>query len=100
MAAAGYGSDDVARVGSLVRKERLKLDAEAQALEDVVCVVFLEHYIGGFMAKTGDDKLAGILAKTWNKMSERGHQHALKLNLPSSIPRLLEQGLTKIQRSS
>src|SRR5215468_797552 len=97
MTMAGYGGDDVMRVGSLVRKERLKLDAEAQMLEDVVCVVFLEHYIDGFMAKTEDDKLAGILAKTWNKMSERGHQHALKLNLPSAIPPLLEQGLARLR---
>jgi hypothetical protein len=35
MAAAGYGEDEIGRVGALVRKERLKLDAEAQTLEDV-----------------------------------------------------------------
>jgi hypothetical protein len=33
------------------------------------CIVFLEHYLGDLMAKTGEDKLAGILAKTWNKRS-------------------------------
>src|SRR5262249_54707636 len=97
MTAAGYGSDDIARVGSLVRKERLKLDAEAQMLEDVVCVVFLAHYVGSFMAKTDDDKLAGILAKTWHKMSERGHRHALNLKLPPEIPPLLEQGLARLR---
>jgi|SoiMethySBSTD1v2_1073268.scaffolds.fasta_scaffold138559_3 hypothetical protein len=95
MAAAGYGADDVARVGSLVRKERLKLDADAQLLEDVVCVVFLEHYVDGFMAKTDPEKLAGILAKTWAKMSPVGHEHALKLALAPAIPRLLEQGLAR-----
>jgi hypothetical protein len=95
MAAAGYGADDVARVGSLVRKERLKLDGEAQMLEDVVCVVFLEHYIDAFMAKTDEAKLADILAKTWNKMSPLGHEHALKLRLAPAVPRLLEQGLAR-----
>jgi len=98
MTAAGYGADDVARVSSLVRKERLKVDPEAQMLEDVVCVVFLEHYIDAFMAKTDNEKLPAILAKTWAKMSPLGHEHALKLALAPEIPRLLEQGLAQ-QRS-
>ena len=92
---AGYAAEDIARVSALVRKERLKRDPEAQLLEDVVCVVFLAHYIDGFMVKTEPDKLADILAKTWRKMSERGHAHAMKLNLPPEIPRLLEQGLAR-----
>ena len=62
MAAAGYGPDDIARVGALVRKERLKSDAEAQMLEDVACIVFLEHYLGDFMRKTEEGKLPDILA--------------------------------------
>jgi hypothetical protein len=99
MAAVGYAADDVARVGSLVRKERLKLDAEAQTLEDVACVVFLEHYLADFIAKTDQAKMPGILAKTWTKMSERGHEHALKLALPPDIPRLLKQGLAQLRRS-
>src|SRR5262245_12291087 len=61
MATAGYGAEDIERVASLVRKERLKLDPEAQMLEDVVCVVFLEHYVGPFMARTDAAKLPGIL---------------------------------------
>lgn len=95
MAGAGYAPDDVVRVGALVRKERLKRDPDAQMLEDVVCVVFLEHYIADFMKKTEPDKLADILAKTWRKMSEHGHAHALQLTLPAEIPRLLEQGLAR-----
>jgi len=59
--------------------------------------VFLEHYIGEFRQKTDPDKLAGILAKTWNKMSPRGHEHALKLSLAPEIARLLEQGLAQLR---
>lgn len=97
MSGAGYGAGDIARVGALVRKERLKSDAEAQTLEDVVCVVFLAHYVESFMAKTDEDKLADILAKTWRKMSERGRKHALALDLPPAIPRLLETGLQRMR---
>jgi Domain of unknown function (DUF4202) len=97
MTAAGYGADAIARVGALIRKERLKLDPEVQMLEDVACLVFLAHYLGDFMAKTDQDKLPGILAKTWNKMSPAGHEQALKLNLPPAVPALLEQGLARLR---
>jgi hypothetical protein len=95
MAAAGFAADDIGRVGALIRKERLKRDADAQMLEDVVCVVFLEHYVDGFMARTDAAKMPDILAKTWAKMSPLGHEHALKLKLDPAIPKLLEQGLAR-----
>jgi len=97
MMAAGYNAGDVERVGALVRKERLKSDPDAQMIEDVACVVFLEHYLGDFLAKTDEEKLAGILAKTWNKMSPLGRDEARKLALPSAVPRLLEQGLVRLR---
>jgi len=95
MAAAGYGEDDIGRVGALVRKEWLKSDAEAQTLEDVACLVFLTHHLDDFVAKTDPDKLASILAKIWNKMSPSGRDAALKLALPRAISALLEQGLAR-----
>jgi hypothetical protein len=91
MASAGYPAEDIARVRSLVRKARLKLDREAQLLEDTACVVFLEHYLSDFIKKTEEDKLAGILAKTWKKMSPLGHAHARKLSLPPQVAALLGQ---------
>ena len=48
LADCGYAEDEIARVGSLIRKENLKRDAEAQALEDVASIVFLEHYAADF----------------------------------------------------
>lgn len=99
MAAAGYTEADIQRVGSLVRKERIKRDPEAQTLEDVACVVFLAYYLGDFLAKTTADeaKLGDILAKTWIKMSEHGHEHALRLALPAEVPRLLQEGLARLR---
>jgi Domain of unknown function (DUF4202) len=96
MAAAGYGPHDAARVGAIVRKERLRSDPEVQMLEDVVCIVFLKHYLADFMGKTDDAKLARILAQTWNKMSAQGHAHAGKLDLPSVVLALLRRGLERI----
>ena len=96
MMAAGYDAGDVERVGALIRKERMKSDPDAQLIEDVACVVFLEHYLGDFLAKTDEDKLAGILAKTWNKMSPLGRDEARKLALPASVLRLLQRGLARL----
>jgi hypothetical protein len=97
MAAAGYDPDATARVGALIRKEKLKSDAEVQMLEDIACIVFLEHYLGDFLRKTDAGKLAGILAKTWRKMSPLGREEAEKLALPPPVPTLLEQGLARLR---
>ena len=37
----GYDDATISRVQTLLRKERLKRDAEVQCLEDVICLVFL-----------------------------------------------------------
>jgi Domain of unknown function (DUF4202) len=50
------------------------------------------------MSKTDEDKLAGILAKTWSKMSPFGREQALKLPLPPAAAELLERLVTPAQR--
>ena len=76
----GYGDATIARVRSLIRKEQLKTDPDAQALEDVICLVFLDHYFAEFAAGHDEAKLIRILQRTWKKMSPRGQDAALKLN--------------------
>ena len=95
MAAAGYEPHEAARVGALVRKERLRSDPEAQVLEDTACIVFLTHYLADFMGKTDEAKLARILAQTWNKMSVDGRAYASKLDLPPRALTLLKRGLER-----
>lgn len=95
MTAAGYEPHEAARVGALVRKERLRSDPEAQTLEDVACIVFLTHYLADFMGRTDDAKLARILAQTWNKMSVDSRAYASKLDLPPSAITLLKRGLER-----
>jgi len=79
---AGYGEATIARVGALLKKEALKSDPDAQALEDVVALVFLESCLAGFVAAHAQydpAKFADILAKTAKKMSPRGRAAALTL---------------------
>lgn len=98
MTTVGYGAADVARVGALIRKERLKSDREAQLLEDVACLVFLAHYLGEFINKTDSGKLALILAKTWSKMSPYGRHEARKLQLAPAAAALLDRVVTQSQQ--
>ena len=89
----GFEAPLIARVGGLLRKERLKQDPESQALEDVACLVFLEHEFAAFAEGHGDEKIVDILRKTWRKMSERGREAALALALEGRALRLVERAL-------
>ena len=95
MAESGYSTSDIARVESLILKRRLKYDTEVQALEDVVCVVFLEGYFADFAGQHDDAKIIDILRKTWAKMSPHGREAALKLDLPPASQRLVEAALAE-----
>jgi hypothetical protein len=94
--AVGYDDDTVTRVRKMLRKKELRKDAEVQALEDVACLVFLEHYFAEFAQTQNDDKVVDILRKTWKKMSERAHDAALSLSrsLEERERRLVERALS------
>jgi hypothetical protein len=93
MAACGYPEEAIARTGSLLRKERLKQDADAQALEDVICLVFLRFEAEAFIARHDDAKVTDILAKTARKMSPKGLAAASAVPMGERLQRLLGQAL-------
>jgi len=93
MAEAGYDAGERTRVASLVRKEQLKRDDEAQALEDVACLVFMEHYMADF-AKTRDaDAMIVIITRTWRKMSDAGQAAALAMTFPPDLAGLVGKAI-------
>ena len=94
MAKADYPPEGIARVGTLVRKRGLRTDPDVQLIEDTACLVFLEHYFPAFAAGQEPDKLAGIVRKTWNKMSPMAREAALKIDFPPAIAELLARTLT------
>lgn len=85
----GYGDDIQMRVQALLRKERLKADPDVQTLEDVICLVFFKHYFAAFAAEHDAGKLTHILRRTWRKMSDRGREAALALDLPPGLQQLV-----------
>jgi hypothetical protein len=93
MAECGYGPGDIERTASLLKKERLKQDPDAQTLEDVICLVFLEFEAADFIAKHDDGKVRDILAKTAKKMSAKGLEAATGVPMDERLKRLLSEAL-------
>jgi len=86
---SGYDEATVARVCALVSKTLPAADAEAQTLEDVVVLVFLESYLAQFVASHSDydmAKFADILNKTLRKTSARARSAAqTMIALPADL---------------
>lgn len=95
---AGYDDATIGRVRSLIRKEALKTDAEAQMLEDVVDLTFLESYLDEFVAKHPDydeAKFVDILQKTGKKMSARGRDAVLAMiSPPAALLPVIRKAMT------
>lgn len=89
----GYGVDEALQTGAIVRKEKIKRNPDSQTLEDVACLVFLEHYFDAFAAKHDEQKIINILQKTWHKMSDPAHTIALSLTFPDHLADLIGKAL-------
>ena len=93
MTEAGYDAADVRRTQDLVRKKNLRRDPDAQALEDALCLVFLETQLGTFRTRQPDDRTAEVLQKTWQKMSGKARALAVDLKLSPNDRRFLLDAL-------
>ena len=89
----GVDDDNVLHVQAIIRKERFKTDRLAQLLEDVACLVFLDHYFAPFAGDQAEDSMVNILRKTWKKMSEAGRAAALQIEYSPQCQGLLDKAL-------
>ena len=76
-----YPEEMIQRAQTIMSKRHLHDDPETQTLEDALCLVFLQTQLTDLRQKTPDDKMKGILKKTWVKMSARGRAAAFQLPL-------------------
>lgn len=91
MTDAGYGAEDVEAAGRMLRKEGIKRHDDVQALEDVICFVFLKWYFSPFAAKHTEEKVLGIVQKTAKKMSADGRARVLQeFDLPELLAAAFE----------
>jgi hypothetical protein len=94
LAEAGVPAPLAERVAALVSKSAGREDAEAQALEDAACIVFLETELAEFAADYPRPKTIEVLRKTWRKMSPAGQQAARSLSLPPDLTALIAEALS------
>jgi hypothetical protein len=95
----GFSSVEAERVESLIGKEGLKKgegngDPEVQVLEDVACLVFLDDQFEEFERGHDEEKIVGILRKTWGKMGTRGQELALQIKMSARAAELVQKALT------
>lgn len=98
----GYTDEQAEQTATIIRKDlirqrKVKINDDSQTLEDVACLVFLEHYFDDFasqyIASDNEAKIIRIVKLTWNKMSEKGHDIALTLSLPKHLAELVGKAL-------
>ena len=89
----GYDDAVVERVRAINLKKNLKTDSDVQTMEDALCLVTLQYQIEGFSLKHDDEKMIGIIKKTWAKMSDRAKEEALKLSYSERVLSLIKNAI-------
>ncbi len=87
----GYPEPTVARVQELNLKKGFPQDPESRVLEDALCLVFLEHQFEELAAKTPEEKMVGVLQKTWKKMTPAAQAAAKGLKYSARAAALMEK---------
>jgi hypothetical protein len=93
----GYDGDTVARVQALVAKRDqpargVSDDPDARAMEDALCLVFLDTQFRSLADQLGDeDKMVDVVRKTLRKMSPDGVAAALELPLADRDRAIVER---------
>lgn len=80
LGAQGYDAETVTRAQAIVKKRDLK-DPDVQALEDALCLVFLETQLDELAARLDDEKMVEVLRKSLVKMSAAGRRLAAEVPL-------------------
>jgi hypothetical protein len=89
LSSSGYDGETIEKVKSLLLKKELQTNADTQLLEDVICLVFVEHYLEDFAGQHDDEKVVDILKKTLRKMTPRAIQEAGKILVSDRVGTLL-----------
>lgn len=87
----GYDRERIDEVSALILKKGIQSDNNTQLLEDVACLVFIEHYLAEFASRHSDEKVVDILRKTLKKMSATGKAAVASLKISAPVRSLLER---------
>jgi hypothetical protein len=93
LTAAGYSTDEAARVAAIVSKQGLGADAEVQAHEDALCLTFLELQLDELADQLGAEHTVEVIRKTARKMSPAGLALAAEVPLSDAGADLVARAL-------
>lgn len=93
MAKEGYAETEIEPVRQIILKKNFQTNPDAQTIEDALCLVFLEIQFEELRQKTPDPIMMDIIKKTWNKMSAKGKEAALAMDLPADHLALIQKAL-------
>jgi hypothetical protein len=93
---AGFDETICYRVKQIILKQKIKVDAEVQIMENALCLVFLQYQFEGFLNTQPDIKMIGILRKSLLKMDKNGHEYALKLPFSEKAKALVGKALEEL----
>jgi hypothetical protein len=91
LSSCGYDTVTIEKVKSLVLKKELQTNADTKLLEDVICLVFIEHYLDDFASQHDDDKVVDILRKTLKKMTPKAINEVGNITISPRIASLVER---------
>jgi hypothetical protein len=92
MSKEGYSAAEIDAVRQIILK-KYQTNADAQTIEDALCLVFLDSQFEELRQKTPDPKMIDIIQKTWRKMSANGKKLALAMELPAAHKELILKAL-------
>jgi len=99
MKEVGYDDEQIARVKQIILKQKLKVDADVQTIENALCLVFLEFQYEDFYPKLSPEKVVNILRKSLLKMDSHGHQFALGLKYSEGGLAYINEALNNIKQN-
>jgi hypothetical protein len=99
MKETGYDDEQIARVKQIILKQKLKVDADVQTMENALCLVFLEFQYEDFYPKHSPEKVVNILRKSLLKMDNHGHQFALGLKYSEQGLAYINEALNNIKQN-
>ena len=89
----GYEEGVIEAVQVLNLKKNLSAGGEVQVLEDALCLTFLQYEFETFCKTVSEERMIGILQKTWKKMSAQAREEALGLDLAPEALELVKKAL-------
>ncbi len=92
-----FSDEIITSVEQIILKKKIKGNPDVQAMENALCLVFLEFQYEDFYPKH-EEKIVNILKRSLLKMDKTGHEYALQLPYSSAGLTYINAALAELQK--